>query len=165
MSSGTLILGLGNPILGDDGVGWKVAEAVQVLTARREPPVEVDFAALGGLTLMERILGYSYVILIDCLETGTDPIGTVKTLTLAELSNPNAGHSASAHDTSLLTALETARTMGAGVPQRVDVVAIEARMTYEFSEQLSPEIAAAVPIATQHVLALLDRPAGPLPAA
>jgi hydrogenase maturation protease len=156
MSSGTLVLGLGNPILGDDGVGWKVAEAVQVLAARREHPVEIDFAALGGLTLMERILGYSHVILIDCMETGRDPIGTVRKVSLAELSDPSAGHSASPHDTSLLTALETARTMGAEVPERVEVVTIEAQVTYEFSEQLSPEIAAAVPVATQQVLALLD---------
>ncbi len=158
MSSGTLILGLGNPILGDDDAGWKVAEAVHLLTTRREPAVEVDFAALGGLSLMERILGYSRVILVDCMETGHDSVGTVKTLSLAELSNPSAGHSSSAHDTSLLTALETARAMGAKVPERVDVVTIEAKMTYEFSEQLSPAIAAAVPIATQHVLALLDSP-------
>ncbi len=157
MSPKTLILGLGNPILGDDGVGWKVAEAVQVLTARREPPVEIDFAALGGLSLMERVLGYSHVILIDCMETGAEPVGTVKVLALPELANPSAGHSASAHDTSLLTALETARTMGADVPARVDVVAIEAKATYEFSEELSPEVAAAVPVAVQHVLTLLDQ--------
>ncbi len=157
MSPKTLILGLGNPILGDDGVGWKAAEAVQLLTAGRHPPVEIDFAALGGLTLMERILGYSHVILIDCMETGAAPVGTVKVLALSELSNPGAGHSASAHDTSLLTALETARAMGADVPSRVDVVAIEAKATYEFSDQLSPEVAAAVPIAAQKVLALLDQ--------
>lgn len=156
MSSRTLILGLGNPILGDDGAGWKVAEAVRVLTARRDPEVEVDFAALGGLSLMERILGYSRIILIDCLETGADPVGTVKTVALADLANPSAGHSASAHDTSLLTALETARAMGSDVPARVDVVTIEAKITYEFSEQLSPAVAAAVPEATQQVLTLLD---------
>ena len=155
MPSRTLILGLGNPILGDDGVGWKVAEAVQLLVAGREPPVEVDFASLGGLTLMERILGYERVILVDCLETGQEPIGAVRTMRLGDLSNPSAGHSASPHDTSLITALETARSMGGDVPARVDVVTIEARMTYEFTEELSPEIAAAVPVATQHVLRLL----------
>ncbi len=151
----TLILGLGNPILGDDGVGWKVAEAVQLLVAHRDLPVEVDFAALGGLSLMERVLGYSRVILVDSLETGLDPIGTVRSMPLADLANPSAGHSASAHDASLMTALETARSMGGETPSRVDVVTIEAKMTYEFSEQLSPQIAAAVSVATQEVLKLL----------
>ncbi len=149
----TLVLGLGNPILGDDGVGWKVAEAVQALM---QDSVEVDFASLGGLSLMERMLGYSHVVLIDCLETGGHSIGDVRSMPLADLENPTAGHSASAHDTSLLTALETARTMGAEIPARVDVVTIEAKLSYDFSESLSPEVAAAVPIATKEVLRLLD---------
>lgn len=152
----TLILGLGNPILGDDGVGWKVAQAVQLLVEGRQPPVEVDFAALGGLSLMERVLGYSHVILIDCIQTGADPMGAVRSCPLAALTNPAAGHTASAHDTSLLTALEAAKAMGSNIPSRVDVVTIEAHVTYEFSEELSPAVAAAVPVAAQAVLALLD---------
>ncbi len=156
MTPHTLILGLGNPILGDDGVGWRVAEAVQTRLSTLNSPVEVDFASLGGLSLMERMLGYEHVVLVDCLETGANPIGTVQSMPLADLANPTAGHSASAHDTSLITALEAAKTMGAEIPSRVDVVTIEAKNTYDFSEDLSPEIAAAVPVATQVVLRLLD---------
>ncbi len=151
----TLILGLGNPILGDDGVGWKVAEAVQTRLSTLHAPAEVDFASLGGLSLMERMLGYEHVILIDCIETGRVLPGTVRGFPLTALENPMAGHTASAHDASLLTALQAAQAAGAEVPLRVDVVAIEARVTYEFSEQLSPEIAAAVPVATEEVLRLL----------
>src|SRR5512135_2185400 len=116
MTTKTLILGLGNPILGDDGVGWRVAEAVQARLVALNVPVEVDFASLGGLSLMERMLGYERVILVDCMETGSAPVGAVRSMSLAQLANPNAGHSASAHDTSLLTALETAQTMGAETP-------------------------------------------------
>ncbi len=151
----TLILGLGNPILGDDGVGWKVAEAVQTRLDTLHAPVEVDFASLGGLSLMERMLGYEHVILIDCIETRHVPPGTVRAFPLTALENPMAGHTASAHDASLLTALQAAQAAGAEVPVRVDVVAIEAKVTYEFSEQLSPEVAAAVPVAAQKALALL----------
>lgn len=149
----TLVLGLGNSILGDDGVGWKVAEAVQAIV---HGSVEVDWASLGGLSLMERMVGYPYVIIIDCMETGLSPVGTVRSLPLAELENPSAGHTASAHDTSLITALKTAHAMGAHIPFRVMVVTIEAKLSYEFSESLTPEIAAAVPVATREVLKLLD---------
>jgi len=153
MTSKTLVLGLGNPILGDDGVGWKVAEAVQAIAGNA---VEVDFASLGGLSLMERLLGYSHVVLIDCMETGLAPIGAVNSLPLSQLANPTAGHSASPHDTSLITALQAAQTMGADIPARVDVVTIEVRLSYDFTEWLSPEIAAAVPVAVQEALKLLD---------
>ena len=154
-SNKTLVLGLGNPILGDDGVGWKVAQAVKTQLELTGTDIEVDFASLGGLSLMERMLGYSRAILVDFMETGRDPVGTVRVLSLAELENPMAGHSASAHDASLITALQAAQSMGAEVPARVDLVTIEARLSYEFSEDLSPVIAAAVPVATAEVLKLL----------
>ena len=153
----TLIIGLGNPILGDDGVGWKVAEEVrkQLAVSSKQSPVEVDCAALGGLSLMERMLGYQRVILVDSMETGQSPEGSVKVLSLLALPNPMAGHTASAHDTSLLNALRTASELGADVPERISVVAIEAKSTRDFSEELSPAVSSAVPIAAQKVMQLL----------
>ena len=47
-----LIVGLGNPILGDDGVGWHVAECIQQLL----PQIEVFCLSLGGLSLMEYLI-------------------------------------------------------------------------------------------------------------
>ena len=151
----TLIIGLGNPILGDDGVVWKVANQ---LTAIIDPDtsVEIDCASLVGLSLMERMLGYQRVIVIDSMETGQSPEGCVKVFPLAALENPFAGHSASAHDASLMTALQAAKSIGAEIPSRVDVVAIEAKSVYDFSEHLSPEIEKAVPLAAEEVLKLLD---------
>jgi len=150
----TLVIGLGNPILGDDGVGWKVAGQ---LTRLIDPgsSVEIDCAALGGLSLMERMLGYQRVIVIDSIDSREGPEGSIRIFPLAELANPYAGHSASAHDSSLITALAAARSLGVETPTRVDVVAIEARNVRDFSEHLSPQIAAAVPLAAKAVLELL----------
>lgn len=169
-----LVIGLGNPILGDDGVGWKVAETVQQslqmrpgyrLPYRRSNsktvehflPVEVECASLGGLSLMERLLGYEHVILIDSIATGQNPLGKVEVFPLERLPNPMAGHSASPHDVSLLTALQIAANMGADIPQKVDVVAIETNQVYDFSEELSPPVAAAIPHAVKAVFDLITR--------
>ena len=150
-----LVIGLGNPILGDDGVGWRVVQELGPRLGDRGAEVETDCASLGGLSLMERMLGYWRVILIDSMQTGQVPVGSVRVFLLEALPDPSAGHSASAHDTSLLTALQAARAMGADVPGRVDVVAIEAEPTYDFSEELSPPVAGAVRAAVQAVLDLL----------
>jgi hydrogenase maturation protease len=151
----TLIIGLGNPILGDDGVGWKVAEELSSVVGRQSS-VEVDTAALGGLSLMERMLGYDRVVLVDSMETGYSPVGSVRSFPLASLPDPMSGHSASTHDTSLITALKTAESIGAHIPKRVDVVAVEAQNVYDFSEELSPLVAAAVPVAVEKVVELLN---------
>jgi hydrogenase maturation protease len=157
----TLIVGLGNPILGDDGVGWRIAEGVQaLLEARPEryPPeqVQVVCLSLGGLSLMERLIGYERVILVDALGLGRDPVGTVQSFPLEALPDLTGGHLASAHDTTLQTAIAVGRSMGAELPRTVSVVAVEARAVYDFSEELSPPVAAAVPAGIQAVLQILD---------
>jgi hydrogenase maturation protease len=161
----TLVIGLGNPILGDDGLGWRVADEVAKIMegppfdpAQDRPEVEVDCASLGGLSLMERLTGYERVILIDAIYTGQKPIGTISRFTLNDVPDLTAGHSASAHDTSLRTALNVGRSMNIDLPadENVTVVAIEAENVYDFSEKLSPPIEAAVPVATEKVLELLN---------
>jgi len=155
----TLILGLGNALLGDDGIGCRVALSLQ---ADGSPPeTEIDVCERGGLSLMERMLGSRRVILVDALTTGASPRGSVSVWRLESLPNPAAGHMNSAHETSLQTALEMARLLGADVPEEIWVVAVETDRIYEFSEELSPEVAAALPRALAAVRALLKE--GPAP--
>jgi len=155
----TLVIGLGNPILGDDGVGWKIVEKIsdQLSVISDQSSIELDCVSLGGLSLMERMIGFQRAILVDSMETGQGPAGSVRVYKLEELPNPSAGHSASAHDTSLITALDTAKAMGLPIPESVEIVAIEAKNVYDFSEELSPAVAETVPLAAQAVINLLNK--------
>jgi hydrogenase maturation protease len=146
----TLILGLGNPLLSDDGVGWIVAEAVRPLVT--QPGVEVDCLAGGGLSLMERLVGYDRALLIDALTTAHGVPGSVSCFDLEALPDPVAGHLSSPHDTSLKAALRLGAQLGLALPQKVLVVAIEAQQVYDFSEELSPPVLAAVPKAVQCIV-------------
>ena len=110
----TLIVGLGNPILGDDGVGWKVAEEV-CKNLPKDMPVEVECISLGGIGLMEHLIGYDRAIMVDAFEMDA-PIGSISVLKLSQLPNYSAFHITSAHDTSLQKAMELGREMGAHLP-------------------------------------------------
>ena len=153
----TIVIGLGNPILGDDGVGWVVAGEVKACLEKSSSNVEVDCLALGGLNLMERMIGFRQVILVDSLNTGQREQGAVVTFSLDELGDLTYGHSSAAHDASIKTALEMGRKLNAILPadKDVHVVAIEAQHIYDFKEELSPSIAAAVPVAVRQILDLL----------
>ena len=171
--SSTIIIGLGNPILGDDGVGWRVAETVRKrlqmaglrlliddetprsTVSHPELAVEVDCFALGGLSLMERLVGYDRAIIVDAVATGQPP-GTVSRFRLDELPDFSTAHTSAAHDTSLQNALSVGRTMGAHLPGEVLVVGVEAQSVYDFSETLTPPVAEAVPVAARLVLELLE---------
>ena len=160
-----MIFGLGNPLLGDDGVGWVIAQEVQSrltavqknLEAKGNFRVEVDCLSLGGLSLMERLAGCQKAILIDSIVTGCNPLGTVLHFGMENLPAEYIGHLSSAHDVSLPTALEVGNSMGVQLPQKIVIVAVESQIVYEFSEVLSPPIAAAVPEATTLVLKMLDQ--------
>jgi hydrogenase maturation protease len=148
----TLVVGLGNPILGDDGIGWRVAESLQA----KFPFVEVVCLALGGLSLMERLIGYQQVIIIDAIQTQQAPIGQVASFRLEELADMSTGHTTAVHDTSLQTAIKLGKVMGAQLPEDIFIVAIEAMRTYNFSEELTPAVEAAIPLATQAVMNILE---------
>ncbi len=152
-----LLVGLGNPILGDDGVGWAVVREVEERIRAEGGDIEADYLSLGGLSLMERLIGYKKVILVDSLTTGKHPQGEVVAFTLEDLADLTSGHTAAAHDTSLKTALAAGRQLGADLPDDRDihVVAIESRHVYDIEEGLTPAIAAAVPLAVRQTLDLI----------
>jgi len=151
----TLVLGLGNPILGDDGVGWKVADVVkEQLTP--DLPVDVDFLSLGGIRLMEHLIGYQRAILIDAFAL-EEPIGSILVLKLSELPNYSAFHTTSTHDMSLQNAIKLGRSLGAQLPEDITVVGITTKHIYDFGEELSPPVEQAVPKALQIVLNLLKQ--------
>ena len=172
LSEKTLVIGLGNPILGDDGVGWKVAEEVETQLSnfhakrptsnlqlpREASNIDIDCVALGGLSLMERMVGYERAIIIDSIGTGQHALGEVYHFDLDDLYDPTSGHTTAAHDMSLMTAMKMGRSLGAELPQHVTVVAVESPYTHDFTEELTPPVQAAVPVAAQLVIDLLNSP-------
>jgi hydrogenase maturation protease len=116
--------------------------------------VEVDRLAVGGLSLMERLVGYERVVLIDAALDGRPP-GTIAVGTLAEMDGRLAGHLDSAHDAPLNAALEVGAELGAQLPATLSLVTVSARRVNEFDEHMTREVAAAVAPAADEVLALL----------
>lgn len=150
----TLIVGLGNPILGDDGIGWKAAEEIEKHLPE-DARVEVMCLSLGGISLMEHLIGYDRIILVDAFEMDA-PVGSISVLKLSQLPNYSAFHITSIHDTSLQKAMELGREMGAHLPEDVMIVGVATEHIHDFSEDLSPLVARAVPCVVNIVLDLLQ---------
>ncbi len=149
----TLVIGLGNPLVSDDSVGLRVAESLRSqLAGRCDVEVAVDY--WGGLRLMERMIGFDRAIVIDAICTGAAP-GTIHHLTTNMISTQK---SASAHDVNLPTALAFGRHAGAQLPRDEDVflLGIEAEDVINFSDECTPVVAAAIPVAVQEVIQLLE---------
>lgn len=151
----TIVIGLGNPILGDDGVGWRVAEDVRhYIDPSSDIYVDIDYLSLGGISLMEHLIGYQRVILIDAFFSDEEP-GSIMVSTLDGIPNYSGFHITSAHDTSLQNAMKLGKELGAELPDDVTVVGISIKRVYDFGLELSPPILEAIPKATQIVADLL----------
>ena len=105
---------------------------------------------------MESLEGYKRAILIDVIVTHQAPIGTISRYKLEDIEDMSSGHLSSAHDTSLQNALRMGRDLGIQLPDEITVVAIESQKVYEFSEDLSPAVSAAIPDAVRIIKVLLS---------
>ena len=98
---------------------------------------------------MENLVGYDHVIIIDAINIGHGPLGSIYQFMLDDLPDPNSGHTGSAHDTSLQSALEMGKSLGLKLPDSIQVIAIESQIELNFTENLSVPVAKAVPLAVE----------------
>ncbi len=145
----TIVVGLGNPILSDDGVGIKVAGLVKERLAS-SAGIDVVEAYSGGLRLMEAIAGYDRAIIVDAVKTGRHPPGTIRHL--SPDSPTRTRNMLCTHDGDLATALALGRDLGLKLPDSVEIIGIEADEVERFSEELTGPVAAALPDAVAEVL-------------
>ena len=147
-----VVVGLGNEIAGDDGVGIAAARALEQLLADRD---EVDVIALpwAGFALLDALQGRRRAAIIDCLTTGAHPPGTIVHINESDLAGSVRLNSF--HDISYPTAMALGRRMGWEMPNTVAIWGIEASSVDTFTDQLSAEVAAAIEEVTDQVIEFL----------
>ena len=144
----TLVLGLGNPILSDDGVGIKAAH--EVANQLNNPQVTVVETSTAGLSLLDSIVGYDKLIIIDAIQTERGEAGEIYRMGTADFSLTK--HFSSPHQINLATALELGKMLNLAMPKEITVFAVEAKDITSFSEECTPEVEKAIPEAVRMVL-------------
>lgn len=134
-----LVLGIGNILLRDEGIGVRV---VEVLRSQDLPgTVELADGGTGGANLIELLAGRSKVIVVDAMDAGAVP-GTIRRLTPAELAPADRPH-CSLHEFGLLETLHFAKHLGCA-PAEVVIIGVQPA-TLEPGLGLSRELTAVVP--------------------
>lgn len=133
-----LILGIGNYLMGDEGIGVHVAEAL----LKRPLPAHVDVldGGTGGFHLLEYFELYKTVILVDAT-LGDYPLGTIR------LIKPKFAHdfpkAMSTHDIGLKDMVGALQLLGTMPEIHLFVVSIESLQQQGI--ELTPEISGIVP--------------------
>ncbi len=145
----TVVVGVGNPILGDDGVGIHVARDL-----KGKLEVDIREAYTGGLNLLDLIIGYDRAILVDAVYMEDMAIGEVRVMGLDEL---GTAHSSNPHDATLMEALEMSKRMGEErIPEEIVLVGIKIERVDEFSDELSPKVSSSIERASEVVKELIE---------
>ena len=148
----TLVLGMGNPIITDDGVGIQVAH--EVANQLNDSQVAVAETSAAGLSLLDSIAGYDKVIIIDAIQTEKGQAGQIYRMRTEDFSLTK--HLSSPHQINLATALELGKMLNLAMPQEITVFAVEAKDITSFGEKCTPEVEQAIPEVVKMVLQELD---------
>lgn len=153
----TLVLGLGNILLSDEGVGVRAVEAL-VEQVQLPPDVEVLDGGTSGMDLLDQIAGRAHLIVVDAVKTGRSPASVVR---LAGDDVPAFFSSRiSPHQLGLSDVLAVLRLMDAA-PQSVTVIGVEP-VCLDLSLELSPAVAVRLPDVIALIRAEMARVEGPL---
>jgi hydrogenase maturation protease len=148
-----LVLGIGNTLLTDEGIGVHVINLLQ----QRYPEV-AEATFLDGGTLSFSLAGdlaeHQRLIVVDAAHTGSEP-GTVVCYEGAEMDRYLKGNRKSVHEVGLGDLLDIAR-LSNHYPEQRALVGIEP-LSMEWGETVSDPVAPALTEAAERVMELVER--------
>ena len=142
-----LILGLGNPLQADDGIGCRVAQALERLILRDD--VEVMDGGTPGVGLLNLFEGRRRVIIVDAAEMGRPP-GEVVCFRPKDVTLTGSVQRFSLHRSGVADALALAHELKMPLPE-ISVLGVQPAYV-EWGENLSPQVQAALPQVIEAVL-------------
>jgi hydrogenase maturation protease len=129
-----LLIGLGNPIMGDDAVG------IQVVRMLKRKLLQFKELSVGGLRLVEEMLGYDEVIIVDSMDADASQIGMIREFTPDQFKGTEV-QALSPHITNFAAAFEFYKKLEPSeMPGKVRIFTIGIRSDLTFREGLSPPI-------------------------
>jgi hydrogenase maturation protease len=155
-----LVVGIGNPARGDDGIGPLVAGRVARLCL---PGVDV-VADCQPLALVEHLAGHADVVVVDAARSrGGHPPGTVHVVRVGATPLPSGDPVLGSHGLGVVEAIELARALGR-LPERLTLVGVEARGV-DVGASVSEQVRDCLEDAVRAVVEALPATTDPAPAA
>jgi hydrogenase maturation protease len=149
-----LVLGIGNTIMGDDSVGIHVARTVK---ARLQSRTDLDVKELGvgGLKLVEEMLGYEEAIIVDSYSSSDSDPGRIREFYPEQFQDTL--HASSPHGTNFATALQLYRRLAPErIPGKIRIFTVDIHATQTFGEDLSPTIRDAASRLAESIIRLVE---------
>ena len=150
----TVVVGLGNPLRQDEGIGVRILKELEERLAGRQRDVRLMDIGTSGLRIFDAFEGAQSAIIIDCAFMDQQP-GTMLRFTPDEVQSRRNRLSTSPHAGDLLAIVDLARSLGP-CPEEIVLFGIEP-LALGYAEDLSPVLAERLPLYCERILEELDR--------
>ena len=137
-----IIYGLGNPYRCDDAIGIKIAE--QLKNIFTDPRVTIRSGSIDGLTMLDEVLGYETVIIIDSIKTADGKPGDIYRTTI-DPGDVSSSVSLS-HGVSFLNALRMGARFGYDMPRMIELFTVEIVDNESFTEECTQPVKDSIPV-------------------
>ncbi len=154
----TLLLGLGNELYGDDAAGIHVIRRLKKeledkkIEAELFEDVRLEECSLSGLALLEVIVGYDILVIIDTIKKPLPVTGKIHLMDGKELRHIPGP---SPHYISIPQAIEIGQKLELEVPSRIIIIAVEAKNMYNLGEGLTEKMTKAIPAIVEQIKQVL----------
>lgn len=156
MQRENVVIGIGNPVMGDDRAGLEVARRIEEAVASSQVEADVASYYTVGFAIMEALRGCRRAFIVDASRLGGSP-GEVREIAAAELTG--AGDPVNSHAIALGQTLETARVLyPAEIPDEIRIILIEAALPETPQSPCTPAVDAAVEQVAQDIITRLQQP-------
>jgi len=153
MKKSILILGIGNDILKDDGIGIKIIEEIN--KNKFSDDIEFKTSILGGFDVLEIIQDYKKVILIDAIKTKDGVPGDIYYFKPSDFKETL--HLSNIHDISFLNAIKLGKKLRFNVPKEIHIIAIEILEDRIFGDNFTPELKSKFPKIVKSVKKIIKK--------
>jgi hydrogenase maturation protease len=147
-----LVLGLGNDLLTDDAIGLHVVRELQRRFAGH-PSIHVKETTEMGLALLDFLTGYDAALLVDSIQTGAAPPGSVHELDAASLKQLTGR---TPHFVGVGETLALGRQLGMPMPREVRIFAVEVEDPFTLGTELTPRLQQTLPGIVERVAAAVS---------
>jgi len=144
-------LGIGNTIRGDDGIGIYIAEEIKKKLVNKKNNVTVMSSETAGLNLLDLIVGYSKLIIVDSIQVSSNnELGHMFKLEVNQINSSN-GHFNS-HDIDLSKLFKIGKKLGIKLPKEIKIYGIGISSVKGFKQRCNPRLGKMIPDLAQGII-------------
>lgn len=143
---------MGNPYRCDDTIGLKIAETLK--KDIKNKMVTIKSGSIDGLAMLDEIIGFDKVILVDSISTKSGMPGDISKIELDSITSNSS--LAASHTIDFITALRMGKKFGYKMPEKIYVYAVEIKDNDTFSEECTEQVSTSIPEVVKRIKKEID---------